>query len=411
VVIRAVRRTALALFALSTGCSAILGFHDGTAARGVEGDPCDDGTRASCAAGLTCQLAHCMPVTCADASCAPDSGGGPTSTVVTSFIGEPGGLVALTGYVYYTRDNGVYGCSATQPCDVEQVMYSQPIDPRPRVISAYGSLVAWADPVAGKLSYCYFGMLNRCNSALTLDERGVRALATDLSTGELYLVNAGSGTGQSSDLRVYARDSAVTTRTVATLPSTSGLVSVVADGSQRQFVQIGRTAYSVVTPVGADAGPSVVNALASEDAGLPAPATAAILVASRRVIWTRAADEGDGLSQCPIAEGEIACDPATIKPFAAAGDAVTAAASTANMVVWARLRGTSSDVYFCKPTPSDFSERACTPTLLVGDRVGRISALTIEPSPVGPDNPTKRVFFVLTEPGSGRVSIERATLP
>lgn len=406
---RAIRRGALALFALSTGCSTLLGFHDGTAARGAAGDPCDDAR--GCGDGLACALARCVPAACGDGGCAPTTEGGAASGVVTTFTGEPGGLVARDGYVYYTRDSAVYGCSATAPCDAEHVMFSQPIDPRPRVISPYGSLVAWADPVAGKLSYCYFGMLNRCSMALTLDEPGVRALASDPSSGRLYLVNTGSGAGQSSDLRVYARDNAVPSSTVATLPGTSALASVATDGAQRQFVQLGRTAYSVVTPVGADAGPSAVHALVSEDAALSPPATAAILVAARRVIWTRASDRGNGLSQCAITEGETACDAATIKPFAAAGDDVTAAASTPDLVAWATQRGGTSDVSFCKPTPGDFSERACTPTLLASGRVGRISALTIEPSPIGPDMPPKRVFYVLAEQGTGRVTIERALLP
>jgi hypothetical protein len=176
-------------------------------------------------------------------------------------------------------------------------------------------------------------------------------------------------------------------------------------------VQVGRAAYSVVTPVGVDAGPSVVHALAPEDIALVPPATAAILVSARRVIWTRGANQGNGMSQCPIVEGETACDPATIQPFAAAGDDVTAAASTPDTVVWATQKGSTSDVYSCKPTPSDFSQQACTPTALATGLVGRITALAIERGLVGPDAASKRVFFVLTEPSGGKVTIQRTQLP
>jgi hypothetical protein len=407
-----VRRAALALVALCTGCSAVLGFHDATSARGLQGDPCDEGAQTECASGLSCQHAHCISADgCGEGGCSAEGGVGPASSVVASFVGEPGGLVVVDEYVYYAHDSAVYGCTATQPCNTEQIMYSQAVDPRPRGMSLYGNLVAWTDPVAGKISYCYMSMLNRCNMAFTLNESGVRALAPEPTSGDLYFVNAGAGTGQSSDLRVHTQRNLGQTRTIATLPATSALVSLVTDGSQRQFVQLGRAAYSVVTPVGADAGPSVVHALAPEDVALVPPATAAILVAARRVIWTRGADQGNGMSQCPIVEGETACDPATIEPFAGAGDDVTAAASTADTVVWATRKGSTSDVFSCRPTPSDFSERACAATVLAAGLVGRISAIAIEPKLFGPDPASKRVFFVLTEPAGGKVSIQRTLLP
>lgn len=409
---RTTRRAAVALFALSTGCSAVLGFREGTLARGLEGDPCADGMQGECAAGLTCQTAHCAPPsTCDGGGCAPD-GSAPTSAVITSFVGEPGGLIAVNGYVYFTHDDAVYGCSTTQPCPTGQVVYSQPINPRPRLIAIYGSQVAWADSVAGKVSYCFLGMLNRCNAAISFDEPGVAALTTETSSGNLYFVNTGAGTGGESELRRHdGRSVGMATTTIATLPTTGPLVSVVSDGPQSQFVQIGRMAYSVFTPVGADAGPSIVHALEPDDSLISPPAAAAIMVIGRRVVWTRPLGKGGGFAQCPIVEGEVACDPAKIRTFAAAAEEVTAAASTSDRVVWAHRTDDTSDISFCKPSPLDFSERACTPTVLVTGLAGRVSAMTVEPSPLGPDSPSKRVFFVLSDANSGKIEIRRVDLP
>lgn len=406
----------LVLLLLGTGCGAILGFHDGKGGDGVEGDSCQPGVGAEgCANGFTCYRGACRSLAsvCSDGGGGCEqSGGDPTTGTVATFRGEPGGLIAVNGFVYFTHDDGVFGCAGAQACPNPQVMYSNEINPHPRVITLDGSLVAWADPVAGQLSRCFFGMLDRCRTVRTDSQPGLQAMTVDPALGELYVVAGGAGAkGKESELRQITDRNGGAATVVATLPSTSQAVAIASDGPQRKFVQIGRAAYSVFTPTGADAGPSLVNMLAGEDPALAPPATAAIMVVGRRVVWTRPADRGGGFSQCAILDGSKACDPSSVTLFAGANDEITAAAATNNTVVWARTAGAESEVYFCKPYLADTSAQACRPELLAKGLAGRISAIAIEPTSLGPNNPSRKLYFVRSESQTGNVFIERAQLP
>ncbi|MDB4937370.1 MAG: hypothetical protein JWP87_4342 [Labilithrix sp.] len=402
----------LVLCASGVGCSAILGFHDGALAQGREGEPCNvEGTHTGCADGLTCRGDRCVAQTACDGGCTDggngDAGGDPA--VIATLDGTPGDVLSLNGFVYFTHTGGVYGCAADKPCPMPAVMYAQSVNPSPQVLAPYGSLVTWADPVAGKLSYCYFGQLVRCSSATTFTEPGVSAVTTDTSTGRLYWVNRNAGAKQ-SDLRALATDGTNQTSTIVTLPAAGTGVSLASDGPQRKLVQIGRSAFSIFTPTGSDAGPSVVHELVKEDPLLAEPAKAAIMVSARRVIWTRASDRGGGLAQCEILEGETTCEPTSVTTFAAAGMDVTAAAATSDRVVWAQRGGSGTEVWTCAPTPGDFSERACVPERLAGE-LGRVSALTIEPSVQGPDVVARYAYFVMSELKTPSFVVERVRLP
>lgn len=410
------RAVQISIVALCTGCGGLLGFHDGALAQGKEGDPCGtSATDPSCDNGRACDNGTCKPLSsnCVDGgSDCREGGADPTTGTVASFKGDPGGVLASSGFVYFAHDDTISGCAAQDPCPRPQTMYFNPVNPHPRVLAHYGSLVAWADPVAGKVSYCFFGALARCGTATTFDQPGVRAMTTDYSSGNLYLVNGGTGpTGKDSELRVLSQRPAVSITTVTTLPAASALTAMVSDGPQRKFVQIGRVGFSVVTPTGLDAGPSVVHTLVDEDPALAAPATASILIVGRRVLWTRAADRGGGISQCAILEGAVVCDPLSVRSFAGANDEITAATSNADSVVWARHTSNDDELYFCKPSASDMSEGACVPVRLAKGLRGRVSAITIEPAPLGPDNPAKKVYFVVSEPSTGNVFVERAQIP
>jgi hypothetical protein len=314
--------------------------------------------------------------------------------------------------VYFAHDNVISGCAGQVPCPQPQTMYSSTIDPRPRILSGDGSLVVWADPVAGRLSRCFFGMLSRCDTAISWDQPGIRAITAESSTGDVYLVNGGTGpTGKESEVRVISDRNGGSVATLTTLPTASALTAIVSDGPQRKLVQIGRLAYSVFTPSGVDAGPSVVNTLVDEGPALAPPAAAAIMVVARRVVWTRAADRGGGLAQCPILEGSVVCDPASVRPFAGANDEITAATSTADTVVWARHAAGDDELDYCKPPTGDTSEHACLPVRPAKVLAGRVSAIAIEPTPIGPDNPAKKVYFVVSDPSTGATFIERAQIP
>lgn len=411
------RAIEIAILALCTGCGAILGFQDGSLALGKDGQPCQAGvTDQECASGLSCDEGTCRSPSsiCArsDAGCLEGGNGDPTSGTVASFTGEPGGILAMNGYVYFAHDEVISGCAGQIPCPQPQIMYSNPIDPRPRILVNDGSLVAWADPVAGRLSRCFFGMLMRCDTALSWDQPGIRAVTADSTTGDLFVVNGGTGpTGSASDLRVISDRGGGSITTVATLPTANATSAIVSDGPQRKLVQIGRVAYSVFTPSGIDAGASIVNTLVDEGLAVSPPSTAAIMVVARRVVWTRTADQGGGLSQCPILEGAVVCDPDSVRLFAGRNDEITAATSTADTVVWARHAVGVDEIYSCKPPIGDTSEHACLPVLLAKVLRGRVSAIAIEPTPVGPNNPARKVYYVVSDPSTGATFIERGQIP
>jgi hypothetical protein len=368
------------LLALSTGCSAILGFKDGTSIDPDAAAPCEAG-------------------------CGSPEGGafGGGRGVVTTFEGAAGGIVALNGYVYLTYGNGVWGCSTTQPCDAPVSVFTDGTETRP--LALYGSRAAWSHPVLGNLRHCFLRSLDRCATPMTYDEPGVQAITAD-AEGNLYWLRTNVGTG-SSDLRVLPSRGTQELTTLATLPAASTSAAIVVPGPQLAFVMIGGVAYSVFTPRVVDAGPSTVAPLVS-DAGA-VPVATGIVVAAGRVVWPRG--RAGGLWQCPIDETKTApCNEGTAVPFASPGDDITALAIAGDTVLWARQTGAKSDVFACNVIAGVFTQAACTPVAIASDLGGRVSALTVEALQPGPDVTVRNAYFVVGEP-SARQRLERAPLP
>lgn len=374
------RWAVVSLLALSTGCSAILGFKDGSPIEPDAGPPCEAG--------------------CGSPEGGSFEGG---RGVVTTFEGVPGGIVALNGYVYLTYDNGVWGCSTTQPCDAPVSVFTDGTEARP--LALYGSRAAWSHPVLGKLRHCFLRSLDRCATPITYDEPSVQAITTD-AEGNLYWLRTNVGAG-TSDLRVLPIRGTQQLTTVATLPAASTSAAIAAPGTQLTFVMLGGIAYSVFTPQGADAAPSTVAPLVTDPGA--APVATGIVVAAGRVVWPRG--RAGGLWQCPIDETKVApCDEARAVPFASPGDDITALAIAGDTVVWAREVGAKSDVFACQAVAGVFTQAACTPVAIASDLDGRVSALTVEALQPGPDVTVRNAYFVVGEPSS-RQRLERAALP